>query len=187
MFKSKTITLFVVVLMIQIVYSCSAIDTSESTTNKNNSFWNDAESELAADSLVNTIINSELLKKSKNQKPKVIVGRIINTTREKIDSKLIEKNLERSLLNSGRVTFISSKAKRELVRNERIHSENFANKNEFKKYLKPLKSDYLLDGKLYLRIDSLSSPIVKKYELAIQIIDSKNVKEVATYSWKVIR
>jgi penicillin-binding protein activator len=187
MFNYKTKTLFVVFLITQIIFSCSGLETSESLMNKTNEFWNEADSELAADSLVSTILNLELLKGTKNQKPKIIVGSIINNSSEKLDSDLIEKNIERSFLNSGNVTFISAKVNRVYVRDERKHSSDFSDKNEFKRYLKPFKSDFFIDGEINLNIDSLSNPIVKEYRLSIQIINSKNLKEIASNSWSIIK
>lgn len=180
----KMIVVFTIILAVLNFFSCSSLDTAKSQTN---AFWDDNDSELAADSLVNTILNLELLKGAKNQKPRIIVGSIINNSSEKLDSDLIEKNIERSFLNSGKVTFISAKEKREYVRNEREHSSDFSNKNEFKRYLKPFKSDFFIDGEINLNIDSLSNPIVKEYRLSIQIINSKSLKEIDAHSWKIIK
>ena len=162
-------------------YSCSSVGTAESKANIEKTFWNDRDSEAVTDSLVNEILNSEWVTNFKpNRKPRIVIGKINNLSTKKTDSDLIEKNIERSFINSGKITFISSKGKREEIRNDRKNNTDFASKKEFKKYLKPLKSDYFVDGTFEQIIDSLSNPATKEYKLSIQVISSKNLELVVS-------
>ena len=184
----KNIILLISFISIQMFFGCSSISTKESKITAKEAFWTDSDSEMISDSLVNGLLKSEWITEfSKNRKSVIVVGEIENFTNEQIEANSIEKNIERSLINSGKVTFISSKAQREEIRNNRKKSSEFKNKNEFKNYLKSLKSDFFIDGKLELKMDSLSTPRVKEYILFIQVIDSKNTNVVNSKNISIIK
>ncbi len=184
----QIVVLLLLFISIQIFYGCSGINTKESKITAKEAFWTDSDSEMISDSLINGLLKSDWIAEfSKNRKPIIVVGEIENLTNEQIEGNSIEKNIERSFINSGKVTFISSKAHREEIRNNRKKSSEFANINEFKKYLDPLKLDYFIDGKLELKIDSLSTPKVKEYRLFIQVIDSKNTNVVYSKNISTIK
>jgi len=176
MLKNKLVILILIFLLIQIFSGCSGVDTSKNpkTETKDMNF-SEKDSEALADSIVNKIVNAELVSKfSSKRKPKIIVGSIRNLTTEIIDTNLLSKNIERSFLNSGKVTFISSKSKREIIRNDRKNRDDFEKSAELKKYLKPLKSDFFISGVLSQKTNSVSNS--KQYKLELNVIKSRDAK-----------
>lgn len=167
--------------------SCNSInlvkETKKVTEDKS---WNIHDSEIITDSLVNRILSSTWGEKiAKKQKPKIIIGRIDNLAKETINTELLEKNIERSFLNSGVVTFIPSKSRREEIRSDRKRKNDFKSKKKLKKYLKPLKSNFFIDGEFKMITDSLNGKVNKSYKLSVEIINSKSLKRVYEDSFKI--
>lgn len=184
----KIVMLFISFVVIHMFYSCSSINTADSKNDKVSKAWSDADSEIITDSIVSNLLASEWNTKfSTKRKPKLIVGSIDDLTDEKIDTDLLSKNIERSFINSGNVTFISSKSKREEARNDRMNENDFEGKKEFQKYLKPLKSDFFICGIIKLVVDSVSVQKLKEYELTLKVIKTKNLESVATLSEIIIK
>lgn len=178
----KNIFLYSMLLLsTQIFLSCNSAVPIEKIIVEENKSWNEDDSEVIADSVVSKSLLSEWKTEfNSNRKPVIIIGLIKNLTNEEIDSDLLSKNIERSFINDGQVTFISSKAKREEIRTDRKNSIDFADNKDFTKYLKASKADFFLDGTFNLTVDSLSKPIVKEYNLLINIINAKKFDVVSS-------
>ena len=143
--------------------------------------WDEIDSEIIADSLISISLQSDWNKNfSKKRKPIIVVGKIVSTSDEIIDVSLLAKDIERSLINSGKVTFIADKQKREDIRNDRKNKDDFTDEKKFIKYLKSLKSDFFISGDINLRVDSSAVLVQKKYTLDVEIISTKN----ASVIWK---
>lgn len=185
---NKIIVLLASFVFIQILLSCSSISTNQININDENKLWNENDSEAIADSIINKLLLSEWNTKfTTKRKPKLIIGSVEDLTNEKINTDLLSKNIERSFINSGEVTFISSKSKREEVRNNRKNKNDFDDDKELKKYLKPLKSDFFICGNIKLKVDSVSVPKLKEYKLTLEIIKIKNLESVSTMSEIIIK
>src|SRR5581483_12453769 len=81
--------------------------------------WNDTDSQLVTEQMVKEALDSAWLGdylKAKGKNPTVIVGTIINKTDEHIDTGVFQNDIERTLTNSNRVTFVASKEERQEVR-----------------------------------------------------------------------
>ena len=143
--------------------------------------WDEIDSEIIADSLITVSLQSDWNKNfSQKRKPIIVVGKIEDNSNENINVSLLTKNLERSLLNSGEVSFVASKEMREIIRNDRKNKADFMDNDKFKKYLKSLKSDFFISGDINLSVDSSAVPVQKRYNLDVEIISTKNTSVV----WK---
>ncbi len=179
----KAIILLILFTSIQLFYNCSGVSTKEINTIVENKVWNENDSEVIVDSIVNKMLLSQWQQNfTTKRKPKLVVGSIENLTIEKIDTDLLSKNIERNLINSGDITFITSKDDREVIRNDRRNKNDFDGEKEFIKYLKPLKSDFFISGDIKLNIDSVSVPTSKEYKLTLEILNSKNLESVSIMS-----
>ncbi len=143
--------------------------------------WDTSDSEYMADSLISELLSSDWASKiSKKRKPIIVVGKLNSNSIDSIYLKTLEKNLERSLVNSGEVSFISSKEKREEIRYDRRNSSDFEDSKSFNQYLKSLKSDFFLQGNFRVSIDSSGTSVQKKYTLDVELLNAKDAKIV----WK---
>ncbi len=182
--NNQSIIAFNIILSIMIfIIGCSPA----SKTEKNQIIpakiivWDEIDSEIIADSLISISLQSDWNKNfSKKRKPIIVVGKIVSTSDEIIDVSLLAKDIERSLINSGEVTFIADKQKREDIRNDRKNKDDFTDEKKFIKYLKSLKSDFFISGNFNSIVDSTAIPVEKRYTLNAEIISTKN----ASVIWK---
>ncbi len=180
--KISSLIIYKIFLFVLIsIIGCSPV----SKTEKNQSIpqriiiWDESDSESLADSLVSISLQAEWNKIfSMKSKPIIVVGKIVDSSNENIDVLLFAKYLERSLLNSGEVSFIQSKEMREIIRNDRKNKSDFTDNIKFSKYLKSLKTDFFLCGDISLNIDSTIVPVQKRYTLNAEIISTKNASIV---------
>jgi len=186
MFSYKKLSLLFIITIIPMFFSCNSVETKKGKINQVNKFWTESDYQLVSDSLANFVLNSNLISKFKmDRKPKIVVGTFIDNSHEKLKVDLVIKNFERNLLNSGLVTFISSKSKREEARNDRKNRNDFANQIEFEKYLSKIKADFFIDGQIDLQIDSLKNSLLKNYDVTLDVVAVKNAKSVLSKTLQI--
>ena len=185
---SKILSGFLILAFAFIFSSCNSVSTNNVAEKIVDKFWNKIDAEHSADSLVSKFISAKYISEFSNKsKPKIVVGKFDNLTNENINMELIEKNVERSLLNSGRISFVSDKSLREEVRHNRMNAEAFKSTKEFRKYLSDLNSDLFIGGRIELTSDSLSSSSKKEYKIAMQVLNIKNMKIIFDENTKVFK
>ncbi|MCK5087810.1 MAG: hypothetical protein KAQ90_09830 [Melioribacteraceae bacterium] len=176
---------------ILLISGCSASpDTADRTVSEKKIIrtWTENDSKFVSDSLVSDLFNGDwIIGFSKKRKPVFVVGKIENKSSEKIDTEQFAKDVERNLLDSGEITFVASKEKREIIRDERKDRDDFESDKEFKKYLKSLKADIYLSGNINLTIDTLALPPSKSYKAEINILDIKKYKVVWNEKMEVVK
>jgi len=115
---------------------------------------------------------------AKGKKPVVIVGKIRNKSSEHIAIETFTKDLERELINSGKVRFVASSTERDQVRAERKDQQDFASSESFKKFYKELGADFLLSGVINSINDSYDGSEVKYYQIDLQLINIETNEKV---------
>lgn len=134
--------------------------------------WNDTDSKLAAEALIDQVLNQgwiEDYRQDFNKKPVVTVGLITNKSSEHIDSDTYIKDIEKAILNDGRVRLVQAGAKREELRQERADQQDFASKETIKKWGRELGADFILQGDITSIIDSYKKEKVRYYQLNLEL------------------
>ena len=156
------------------------IDTKEVTDLSGK--WNDTDSRLVAEEMVDDLLKRNWLTDfmtAKGKKPVVIVGKIRNKSNEHIEIETFTKDIERELINSGKITFVASKEEREQVREERKDQQDFASPETFKEFYKEIGADYLMSGVLNSIEDRADGEKVIYYQIDLELIDI----ETNTKAW----
>jgi uncharacterized protein (TIGR02722 family) len=142
--------------------------------------WNDSDSQLAAQALVDQSmatpwVDNHLIEHA--GKPTVIVGTIRNKTPEHIAVKTLVADLERSFINSGRVTVVASAEERDEIRGEREDQQTFASDESVKAWGQEHGADYMLIGEINSQFDAEDGKEVKYYQVDCYLVDlESNVK-----------
>ena len=142
--------------------------------------WNDTDSQHAAQALVDQSmatpwVDNFLLAKS--EKPTLIIGTIRNKTPEHIAVKTLVADLERSFINSGRVTVVASSEEREEIRAEREDQQQFASDETVKAWGLEQGADFMLIGEVNSQFDAEDGKEVKYYQVDCYLVDlESNVK-----------
>lgn len=130
--------------------------------------WNDTDSRLASEALIEQVLGrdwiSEFTKKH-NRKPVLIVGLIKNKTSEHINSDTYIKDIEKAILNDGKVRLVQAGSKREDLRQERADQQDFSSKETIKKWGKELGADFMLQGDINSIIDSYKKEKLRYYQI----------------------
>ncbi len=143
--------------------------------------WNDTDSQMVAETMVEDLIKrpwlTDHLAKAK-KKPVLIVGVVRNRSDEHIDSTVFITDIERELLNSGKVSFVASEAGREAVREERMSQQLQANPDTVKRLGRETGADFLLQGVITSVTDAIQGKRVVSYKVDLELIQIETNEKV---------
>ncbi len=92
-------------------------------------YWNDTDSKLVSDELIGQVLEANWLSdftKTNGKKPLLVIGRVSNKTSEHLKTITFVKDIERNLINSGRVRFVAGMQERKDLRSEKIDQQKNA-------------------------------------------------------------
>ena len=138
--------------------------------------WNDTDAQMVAQEMITDCLNSGWYTKflTRNGKePTVIVGTVSNKTMVLINTDVFVEEMQRALINSGKVNFVASKDERGEVRNERLEQDEFASEETRKAFGQEIGADYMLSGVLSSVVDQAGSKAVVFYQTNLKLIDIK--------------
>lgn len=136
--------------------------------------WNDTDSRLVAEEMIKDVLARPWVGEFKGEKkrsPDVIVGTIRNRSSEHIATIAFIKNLEKELINSGRVNFVANKEERTEVREERADQQENASAESVKKFQKEAGADYMLQGDITTIIDQEGGEKLKYYQVNLELVN----------------
>jgi hypothetical protein len=84
--------------------------------------WNDTDSQMVASEMMQDVLSRDWIgefKGEQKRKPAVIVGEMRNLSHEHINVSTFVQELQRNMINSGKVKFVASSAERGEIRDER--------------------------------------------------------------------
>lgn len=136
--------------------------------------WNDTDSRLVAEEMVKDVLSRPWIgdfRGEKQRTPDVIVGTVRNRSDEHIQTVTFIKNLEKELINSGRVNFVANKEERTEVRDERADQQENASAESMKKFQKEAGADFLLRGDISTIVDQEGGEKVKYYQVNLELVN----------------
>jgi uncharacterized protein (TIGR02722 family) len=136
--------------------------------------WNDTDSRLVSQQMVQGLFGASWLgdfTSAKNKKPVVIVGTVRNLSSEHIETDLFIKDIERELINSGKVKFVASKHERDEVRDERLDMQSHASEETAKRIAAETGADFMLKGGIKTQIDAIQGKQIKYYQVDLELIN----------------
>ena len=139
--------------------------------------WNDTDSRLTAEAMIEDCISRPWIGEaaaSTGEKPSVIVGTVRNRSNEHINTAVFVQDLQRALINSGRVTFVASKEERGEVREERFDQETHASEETRKAPGQEMGADFMLSGNINTIVDREGGKGVVLYQVNLKLLGMKN-------------
>ena len=136
--------------------------------------WNDTDSRLVAEEMISDMLARPWLGEFKGRmgkEPMVVVGTVRNRSSEHIATTAFIKNLERELINSGRVGFVASAEEREEIRDERADQQEFSSAESMKRFQQETGADYMLRGDITSIVDQEGGERVKYYQVNLELVD----------------
>ena len=136
--------------------------------------WNDTDSRKVSEKII-----SEMLKRpwyqewtsEKNSKPVVIVGRVKNNTMEHINTGAFIADIERELINTGKISFVAGKSDRDDTRIERLDQLQNSSDETIKDFGKEIGADFMLFGSVSSFVDQISGKKAVAYQIDMYLVN----------------
>lgn len=135
--------------------------------------WNDTDSRLVSEEMIDDMLSRAWLQDYNNRhgkQPTVIVGTIRNLSHEHININTFLNDIERSMINSGRITFVVSRDERSEVRLERKDQDLHAREDTRNAMGQELGADFMLKGSINTIVDVDKSTQVRFYQVDLTLI-----------------
>ncbi len=142
--------------------------------------WNDTDSRLVAETMIQECLNgawyAKAVKEMGGKEPVVIVGTVVNDTMEHINTGAFVEELQRALINSGKIEFVASSSERGEIRQERLEQDEYASEATRKAFGREVGADYMLSGVLSSIVDQEGRKSVVFYQVNLKLINIETNK-----------
>ncbi len=176
--KKLLIAFFVLPLLLACGTKVERMDVN--TTKDLSGKWNDTDSRLVAETMIQECLNgtwyAKALRESRGKEPVVIVGTVNNDTMEHINTGAFIEELQRALINSGKVEFVASSSERGEIRQERLEQDEYASEATRKAFGQEVGADYMLSGVLSSIVDQEGRKSVVFYQVNLKLINIETNK-----------
>ena len=184
-FVNKLIVFFMIAAIAVVATGCAkrSVDRlDEETVIDLSGRWNDTDSRLVSEEMIKDALNREWLVRfsaqNKGISPTVIVGVVGNRSHEHINVQTFVKDLERALINSGRVDFVASAAERDQLRGERQDQATHAREDTVRPDFQEIGADFMLTGTINSITDSYRGEEVVMYQVNLELIEIESHRKV---------
>lgn len=143
--------------------------------------WNDSDSQLVAREMVEDSLSRPWITqfgKAQGKDPAVILGQIRNLSHEHINTNTFVANMERELINSGKVQFVASASARDEIREERADQDLNATADTRKEGGQEYGADFMMQGQINTIIDVDGKTEVRFYQVNLELISLKDNRKV---------
>jgi uncharacterized protein (TIGR02722 family) len=143
--------------------------------------WNDTDSRLTAETMVSSMLSSAWLEQfisNEGREPVVIVGSIRNRSSEHIDAETFIKDIERELINSGRIIFVAGGDAREEVRVERDDQQSNSTQSSAAALVAETGADFMMQGVITSQTDAIDGKRATLYKVDMELIGLENNQKV---------
>ena len=150
--------------------------------------WNDTDSQLVSAEMVKDLSSRpwiEAFTAKTGRKPVVIVGTIRNKSSEHIATDTFTKDLERELINSGRLSFVANAVERGELRQERKEQQTWSREETQKRLAAETGADFMLQGSIDTIVDRSGKQEVKFYQVNLEMVNLESNEKVWIGSKKI--
>lgn len=143
--------------------------------------WNDTDSRLVSEEMIRGMTGAgwvSAFTAEQGRKPVVIVGQIRNLTSEHIDTGIFIKDIEREMINSGRLRFVASAQERQELRGERVDQQSYATEESAKRLAAETGADFMLKGAIKTQLDAVGGRSRRFYQVDLELIAIQNNEKV---------
>ena len=184
--RIKTIFKICVILGILLLIGCGGttrtvtrMSTDEATDFSGH--WNDTDSKLVAEQMVKDMFMRSWIEEfvlDSDSKPVLIVGTIRNKSSEHIQTDTFVKDIERELINSGKVKFVAASKERTEILEERYHQQSHASDETAKALANETGADFMLLGTITSTTDAISGKAAVFYQVDMELINIESNEKV---------
>ncbi|HVQ62175.1 MAG TPA: penicillin-binding protein activator LpoB [Burkholderiales bacterium] len=144
--------------------------------------WNDTDSRLVSQEMIQDSLARPWLQEFRGRpgqsRPAVIVGEVRNLSHEHINVNTFTLDLERALINSGKVDFVATKQERLGIRDERKDQDLNARQDTRNAMGKELGADFMLTGTINTIVDPNGNEQLLFYQVNMTLISLSDNRKV---------
>ena len=143
--------------------------------------WNDTDSRKVSRAMIKDALShpwSSNFAGENGRAPAVIVGKVRNLSHEHINVNTFIADLERALINSGRVEFVASAGERGEIREERKDQDLNASEETRKEAGQEFGADFMLKGQINTIVDSEGDQTLLFYQVDLSMISLADNRKV---------
>ena len=184
--KKRSVVLILIIAAVVLLTGCATSSrtvtrTSADTQTDLSGRWNDTDSRLVAEKMVEDLMSRPWLSEfvdNNDRKPVVIVGTVRNRSSEHIDTNPFIKDIERELINSGKVTFVAGDKQREEIRKERQDQQTEAAEETIKRLGEETGADFMMQGIITSQEDMVDGKKAVLYQVDLELINIETNEKV---------
>jgi uncharacterized protein (TIGR02722 family) len=143
--------------------------------------WNDTDSRLVSEEMIQDALMHPWIAnfiRNRGHQPTVIVGEVKNLSHEHINVNTFVNDIERALINSGRVEFVASRDEREEIRDERQDQDLHASEDTRNPAGRELGADFMLKGSINTIYDTIDKKQTRYYQVDLNLISLADNRKV---------
>jgi len=161
---------------------------SDSTTDLSGN-WNDTDSRLTAEEMLNDCLTrpwyQNYLRNKNGENPTIVIGQIRNLSTEHINTGTFINDIQRVLINSGKVDFVANAEERKQLRSEIDDQKANSSDETAKERGQEIGADMMLTGSINSIIDQSGGEQVKFYQIDLELTDLQTHKKLWINSKKI--
>jgi penicillin-binding protein activator len=142
--------------------------------------WNDTDSRLVAEEMVRDALGGAWYNKytGSGKTPRVIVGQVRNKSHEHVSTETFINDMQRALINSGKVEFVANKAERDQIRDEKADQAGNAAVESRQSAGEESGADLMLIGELNSIVDQEGGKAVVFYQVNLELVEIESHKKL---------
>jgi len=143
--------------------------------------WNDTDSQQVSEEMIKDVLERPWFgefTRGKSRQPAVIVGEVSNLSHEHINVNTFVADMERALINSGKVQFVASSTERQEIRGERKDQDLHASEATRKPMGQEKGADFMLKGTINTIIDASGKTQLRFYQVDLTLISLADNRKV---------
>lgn len=138
--------------------------------------WNDTDSRLVAEEMISDCLARPWYANAHStlgKNPTVIVGKVANQSSEHIATDTFVEDLQRALINSGKVEFVASKNERGDVRDERADQDTHSSEETRNANGQETGANFMLSGAINSIVDQEGGKAVVFFQTNLKLLNMK--------------
>jgi len=151
--------------------------------------WNDTDSRLVAEEMLNDCLTKpwyqNAVKAKSGEVPVIVIGQIRNLSSEHINTNTFINDIQRVLINSGKVEFVANSEERRQLRGEIDDQKSNATDETAKERGQETGADIMLTGSINSIVDQSGGETVKFYQVDLELTDLQSHKKLWIDSKKI--
>ena len=149
---------------------------SSDTTVDVSGHWNDTDSRQVSEEMISDCLSRPWYSNAQSalgKNPTVIVGTVKNQSSEHIATDTFVEDLQRALINSGKVDFVASKSERGEVRDERTDQDTHSSEETRNANGQETGANFMLSGTINSIVDQEGGKAVVFFQTNLKLLNMK--------------